>query len=267
MRRWWYVPFIGLLVVLLFRARPAGYTTATLPATTTASAVLALAPTSVTAESTATVAPSTPTAMETATAVAEVTVVPIASAVAATPTAEPPALAPEVAPPTTQETPAPAPPVAVAPAPDVTQRFPVRLRIPAIDLDLQPIAVGLDSNRVPVVPKHDAGWYAASAIPGGGSNVVFWGHVLRWLDSPNVAAPFARMQELQPGAPVEITLANGEQWLYRVTQQVQARPEDVQYILPTDGERITLVSCVGDKVIRNGVLTKEFRLITIAEPQ
>jgi hypothetical protein len=45
------------------------------------------------------------------------------------------------------------------------------------------------------------------------------------------------------------------------------QPEDVQFILPTKREQVTLVSCIGDKVIRDGTLTKEFRLITIAAPE
>ena len=186
----------------------------------------------------------------------------------ATPTHEPPALAPEIAPPTAPPQPTAAPlNQQVVPTPGSTQLIPVRLQIPAINLDLKPISVGIDRNRVPIVPKHDVGWYNASALPGKGSNVVFWGHVLRWLDSPGIPAPFARMQELKPGSSIELTLADGQRFTYRVTQQVQARPEEVQYILPTGGERVTLVSCIGDNVIYEGVLTKEFRLITIAEPE
>ncbi|MDQ5852262.1 MAG: class F sortase, partial [Chloroflexota bacterium] len=104
------------------------------------------------------------------------------------------------------------------------------------------------------------------ARPGEGSNVVFWGHVLRWRSQPKIPAPFARLHELQPGARVTVVTVDGRVRRYHVTRQVWVRPSEVQYILPTDSERITLVSCIGDKVIRNGELTKEFRLITIAEP-
>ncbi len=166
------------------------------------------------------------------------------------------ALEPEVAPPT----PPPVTPTTISPA------QPARLVIPAIGLDLEPIPVGVDKHRVPVVPKHDAGWFKSSAMPGQPSNIVFWGHVLRWKDTPKVPAPFARIQELQPGAELSILTVNGESRRYRVTQQVWARPEEVEWIRPTATERVTLVSCIGDKVIREGTLTKEFRLITIAEP-
>jgi LPXTG-site transpeptidase (sortase) family protein len=103
-------------------------------------------------------------------------------------------------------------------------------------------------------------------MPGQGSNIVFWGHVLRWLDSPAIPAPFARLHELRPGKSIIVITTAGQEHRYRVTQQVQVRPEDVEYILPTATERVTLVSCIGDKVIRQGTLSKEYRLITIAEP-
>ncbi len=126
--------------------------------------------------------------------------------------------------------------------------------------------MGLDKYLIPIVPRHDVGWFNGSAMPGQGSNVVFWGHVLRWKSSPNIPAPFARLQELQPGARITVFTVDGKRWRYRVTKQVWVRPEQVEYVMPTGTERLTLVSCIGDKVIRHGELTKEFRLITIATP-
>jgi LPXTG-site transpeptidase (sortase) family protein len=140
------------------------------------------------------------------------------------------------------------------------------LIIPAIGLNLKPISVGLDKQRIPIVPKHDVGWFNGSAMPGQGSNVVLWGHVLRWKDTPKVPAPFAHLKEVQPGAEIRVVTADGATRSYRVTQRVWVRPDQVSYILPTASERLTLVSCIGDSVIREGALTKEFRLITIAEP-
>ena len=279
MRRWWFVPVVVLLLALFLRARPAGYTTITsetTPSPDVASTSIAVLPT---VEVEPTVAPSSTVGsivVPTITIATNVfpdanitaepaTPTPTPSAVIPTPTPEPPALAPAVAPPTAPS-PTAAPPNNQANQAQATLH-PVRLQIPAIGLDLEPVSVGIDAQRVPIVPKHDVGWYNASALPGAGSNVVFWGHVLRWLDSPNVPAPFGRLNEAEPGTSIVVTLSNGRQYPYRITQKVQVRPEEVEYILPTDGERLTLVSCIGDNVIQEGVLTKEFRLITIAEPQ
>src|SRR5262245_54096458 len=79
---------------------------------------------------------------------------------------------------------------------------PTRLVIDEIKLDYNPISVGLDENRVPIVLDHDVGWYNLSAGPGQGENIVMWGHVLRFRAKPDIPAPFARLKELKPGAKV-----------------------------------------------------------------
>ena len=147
-----------------------------------------------------------------------------------------------------------------------TRATPVHLRIAAIRLNTALVPVGLDRQRRPIVPKHHVGWYQASARPGQGENVVVWGHVLRWKDAPRVPAPFERLKDLKIGAEVRVGMSNGRVYRYQVTRKVWARPNMVQFILPVGSERLTLVSCIGNNVIANGELTKEFRLITIAKP-
>ena len=147
----------------------------------------------------------------------------------------------------------------------VTPGQPVQLTIPAIKLNYKPLSVGLDEQRVPIVPKHDVGWYNLSAMPGQGENIVFWGHVLRFKAAPKIPAPFARVKELKPGDLVIVTTANGAEARYKVTQSVQVMPDQVKYILPTGKEQVTLVSCIGDNVVSGGEVTKQYRLITIAE--
>lgn len=143
---------------------------------------------------------------------------------------------------------------------------PIRIQIPAIGLDERPLSVGLDKRHVPIVPKHEVGWYNLGAMPGQGENIVMWGHVLRWQDSPHIPAPFARLKELKAGASIIVTTDNGVEHRYRVIQQLQVRPDQVKYILPLGHERLTLVSCIGDNVIVQGFVAKPFRLLTIAEP-
>lgn len=160
-----------------------------------------------------------------------------------------------------------APPTA-APAPtyDLAANQPVRLVIDAIGLDAVPVSVGLDSENVPIVPKHDVGWYNLGAEPGQGENVVFWGHVLRWKDSPKIPAPFANVRNAAIGASLVIYTANGTEHRYVITDHVWVTPDQVQYILPVGSERVTLVSCIGDKVIVDGGIEMTHRLITIAKP-
>lgn len=228
-----------------------------------------------------TAAPPTETPQPTATALpptatAEPTAIPTA-----VPTAEPTAAPTEVPAPT--EIPPTAAPAIVADTNDtpqleesagvqpidqsiaVTPAQPVRIQIPAIKLDYKPVSVGLDKNRIPIVPKHDVGWYNLSAMPGQGDNIVFWGHVLRFKNRPNIPAPFARVKELQPGASIFVTTAKGQRAHYKVRTSVQVTPDQVSYILPVGKEQVTLVSCIGDNVIADGGVTKKYRLITIAD--
>ncbi len=161
-------------------------------------------------------------------------------------------------------------PVTATPAPAARRdgEAPVRLMIPVIELDQKLVPVGLDRNGVPVVPKHDVGWYNLSATPGQGENVVLWGHVLRFRNAPHIPAPFARLNEAPVGAHITLYTADGAEHAYVVTQQVWVTPDQVEYILPTGREQVTMVSCIGDKVIVNGAtVDMTHRLITIAEPR
>lgn len=168
-------------------------------------------------------------------------------------------------------TPVPAPPPTTAPSPVPTARPeampPVRLVIDAIDLDRVLVPVGLDANRVPVVPDHDVGWYRLGAMPGQGDNIVLWGHVLRFRKTPHIPAPFARLKELRPGAIVILIDERGVEHRYAVTRQVWATPDEVHYMLPQGREMVTMISCIGDKIIADGSVEMTHRLITIAEPE
>lgn len=158
-------------------------------------------------------------------------------------------------------------PATAAPSSDETGSVPVRIVIEDIGMDRPLMSVGLDRKRVPIVPKRDVGWYNLSARPGQGENIVMWGHVLRFRETPKIAAPFARVKELKPGALIVLYTEDGAEHRYVVTRQMRVKPNEVKYILPVGSERLTLVSCIGDKVIRGGdVKDMTQRLITIAEP-
>jgi LPXTG-site transpeptidase (sortase) family protein len=178
--------------------------------------------------------------------------------VTAIPDIDTPALETEHAAPTAAPTPATA---------SFIPSQPVRVVIDAIGMDRPLIRVGLDDNRIPIVPMHDVGWYQYSAYPGEGDNIVLWGHVLRFKAAPDIPAPFARLHEVSMGDELTLYTARGTRHAYVVTEQVWATPEQVEYILPQGTEQLTLVSCIGDTVIEENTTRMTHRLITIARPR
>jgi LPXTG-site transpeptidase (sortase) family protein len=177
-----------------------------------------------------------------------------------TATALPPPIPTQPPPPPTATT-EPTPTASPLPVSD-----PVRIVIEEIALDQPLVSVGLDANRAPVVPNHDVGWYNLSARPGQGENVVLWGHVLRFRHTPDIPAPFARLKEAPIGAKIAVHTADGTTHHYEITEQVSVTPDQVAYILPQGNERLTLVSCIGDKVVVDNTVEMTHRLITIAKP-
>lgn len=248
-------PLLLIVLALAGCGQPSASTASSLPANlpTAAPTEAPTAPPTVAPTLTPTATP-TPTAAPTLTATAAPTTMPTSAPTATIDAAVMHDRAPA-------PTAAPTPANARAAASD-----PVRIVIAGVNLDLPLIPVGLDANRVPIVPNHDVGWYKLSARPGQGENVVLWGHVLRFRSAPNIPAPFARLHEVPVGASITLYTADGAAHAYVVAEQVWATPDQVEYILPTGGERLTLVSCIGDKVIVNNSIEMTHRLITIARP-
>jgi len=148
-----------------------------------------------------------------------------------------------------------------------SDKDPVRIVIEQIKMDRKMVSVGLDKQQVPIVPKHDVGWYNLSAMPGQGENVVFWGHVLRFRATPKIPAPFANLKKLKPGARITLYDEAGAAHAYVVTKQVWAKPSEVKYILPQGRDLVTMVSCIGKAVVvGREVVDMSNRLITIAAP-
>lgn len=154
------------------------------------------------------------------------------------------------------------------PTANAAAKAPVRIVINAIGMDRTIVPVGLDRNRIPIVPEHDVGWFNLSAAPGQSENVVLWGHVLRFRKARNIPAPFAEMKNLKIGEKLELYDDLGVAHDYVVTRQIKVRPTEVKYILQQGREMVTLVSCIGDDILSpdGGVVDKTHRLITIAEP-
>lgn len=188
----------------------------------------------------------------------------------ATPTAPPPVVLPETElveaeeTPTTVEataelevtpelTPEPTSTPTPTPTPDPASLIPARLVIPSINVDAAVVEVGWETEEVNgqlvsswIVPDaYAAGWHTTSARPGEPGNTVLNGH-------HNINGEIFRdLEDLQPGD--EIIVYTGETpHYYAVTERhilkekyepVEVRRQNAQFILPTEDERLTMVTC------------------------
>ncbi|MEU5907007.1 class F sortase [Micromonospora sp. NPDC047467] len=137
------------------------------------------------------------------------------------------------------------------PAPDLAplnRAAPVRVRIPAIDVQAEIVPVGVDAAGVLEVPPLDrptvAGWYRHGASPGETGNAVLVGHV----DSPAGPAVFFDLGLLRAGQEIQVTRADARVTTFTV-DGVQAYPKDrfpsgLVYG-PADAAGLRLITCGG----------------------
>ena len=144
-----------------------------------------------------------------------------------------------------------APSAAMAP---LARSAPVRVQIPAIDVDSALMQLGLRADGSLQVPPSGfpAGWYTGAPTPGELGPAILAGHV-DWGGQPGV---FSRLRELTPDAQVTVTRQDGSAAVFRVTQ-VKQYPKDQ---FPTDlvyGDLdhpgLRLITCGGsfDRQTRN----------------
>jgi sortase (surface protein transpeptidase) len=137
------------------------------------------------------------------------------------------------------------------PVPDYPQPavgLPVRLSIPAINVDAPIEPVGVDASNNMATPQNpwDTAWYAPGPRPGQIGNAVIAGHV----DYHDIGAVvFWNLHQLSPGAEIVVTADDGSRRRFVVTD-VEIYPSDqapLEQIFGATGDvNLNLVSCIGD---------------------
>jgi len=124
---------------------------------------------------------------------------------------------------------------------------PIGIRIPAIGVDADMIALGLQTDGSIEVPTDFAqtGWWADGPEPGEQGPAVVLGHV----DSRSGPAVFFSLTELRPGDEVIIDRIDGSDVAYRV-DRIEQHDKD---LFPTEAvygdtsdPQLRLVTCGGD---------------------
>lgn len=146
--------------------------------------------------------------------------------------------------------PAPAPSVS-APAPEWPVRaLPLRLRVPAADVDSELVHLGLNQDGTLAVPTgadyDKAAWYDGSPTPGSLGPSVLEGHVDSAANGPSV---FYRLAEVKPGDVIEVDAVDSTTARFEVTR-VEAYPKDefptAEVYGNTERPELRLITCGGD---------------------
>ena len=87
------------------------------------------------------------------------------------------------------------------------------------------------------ISETGASHWNSSANPVESGNVVIYGH--------NKNSLFGPIRWLEIGDEVEVTTAEGDTIIYRVEETAVVSPKDINYVLPTNSERLTLYTCTG----------------------
>jgi LPXTG-site transpeptidase (sortase) family protein len=160
-------------------------------------------------------------------------------------------------------------PTASPAAPEPTLSLSNTLVIPAINLEAPIVEVGYESQVIDgtsaitwAVPEFFAvGWHQSSAPPGQHGNTVLNGH--EYIHG----GVFQELVKLQEDDEI-IVHSEGTAHHYRVSEQhifkeegqsLAVRVENAQWILPTEDERLTIVTCAPHK-------KSTHRLIVVAFP-
>lgn len=121
---------------------------------------------------------------------------------------------------------------------------PTRLRIAALDVDAPVRPVGVDRRGVLEVPSRtEVGWYRPGPVPGAAGSAVLAAHV----DYGGRPGVFFDLEELTPGAIVEVTLDDGTSQRFVVVAVERLAKEDLPAdLFRTDGPPgLALVTCGG----------------------
>lgn len=173
---------------------------------------------------------------------------PVDTPAPASPSPAPPSPMPAVA-----EAPTPAIDVEVRSARAADQQVaaavaPVRLAVPALDLDVPVVMVGQDADGRMAVPADvdDAGWYRHGPAPGNPGNAVIAGHV---DDRDQGLGAFHELVDLAVGDEVVVTADDGTTSTWEVTgrELIDKSALDVEALFRRTGPtQLVLVTCGGN---------------------
>lgn len=146
---------------------------------------------------------------------------------------------------------------------------PVGVAVPSIDVAIPVEPVGVqDDGQMEIPPQAEiGGWYRYGASPADDEGTAV---IAAHVDSIASAGlgPFARLQDVQVGDPVEVTLADGSTRSFTVTDIRRSPKPAVQWedvFVRGGGQRLVLITCGG--TFDRGAQSYSDNVIVTAEPR
>ena len=126
----------------------------------------------------------------------------------------------------------------VAPVVTVEQHSetPTSITIESKNIQLPIIPVTINDGIWPV-DDHNALHLATSAHPGERGNIVIYGH--------NTMPVFGNLRQVVIGDTIEIVTDTDVVHTYVVKEVLRVKPTDIEVVLPTDHEVLTVYTCIG----------------------
>lgn len=138
-----------------------------------------------------------------------------------------------------------APPPTPTPTPSGPSLVPVRLVVPAAQVNAAVETVGLTQGAIGVPSQAmDAAWYDGSVAPGQPGNAILDGHV-DWWTGPGV---FGHLAQVRVGDQVQLVRTDGSQVTFAVTgQQIFGANDQVPatMLAKTGPATLSLITCTG----------------------
>lgn len=113
---------------------------------------------------------------------------------------------------------------------------PIAVTIQAINLTL-PLTAGWIKNGVWQLSQTTPLHLATSAHPGEKGNIVIYGH--------NKKSLFGKLKQLKVNDSLQLESADGSIHEYRITMIKTVKPTEIEAVLPTATETLTLYTCIG----------------------
>lgn len=103
-----------------------------------------------------------------------------------------------------------------------------------IDIEIKESAI---VDGVWQIQPNSANYLVTSAGIGDNGNVIIYGH-----NKDSILGPLRWIKE---GAEIEILASDGNKYYYEVIRTQEVDPDNLQYIMPTDSEILTIYTCTG----------------------